>query len=141
MTLTFNPESYTSLLVRYQPKPLVTPTEYEAAIALASNLEHGSNVTAEEETLLELLVTLIEKYELDHEPAIPVSSGRSVLIHLMDAQDLEPSDLVEVLGNTEVVEQILNGQRSIDLSQARSLSIGKYWLEWTTTYLWLCDAD
>jgi HTH-type transcriptional regulator / antitoxin HigA len=106
MTLTFNPESYTSLLVRYQPKPIVTPTEYEAAIALASDLEHRSNVTTEEETLLELLVTLIEKYELDHEPAIPLSSGRSVLIHLMDAQDLEPSDLVEVLGNLEVIEPI-----------------------------------
>ena len=122
MTLTFNPESYTSLLVRYQPKPITTPTEYEAAIALASDLEHRSNVTTEEETLLELLVTLIEKYELDHEPIIPMSSGRSVLVHLMDAQDLEPSDLVEVLGNAEVVEQILNGQRSIDLKQARSLA-------------------
>jgi HTH-type transcriptional regulator / antitoxin HigA len=65
---------------------------------------------------------LIEKYELDHEPVIPLSSGRSVLIHLMDAQDLKPSDLVEVLGNLEIVEQILNGQRSIDLTQARSLA-------------------
>ena len=122
MTLTFNPESYTNLLVRYQPKPIATPTEYESAIALASDLEHRSNVTAEEETLLELLVTLIEKYELDHEPIIPLSSGLSVLVHLMDAQDLEPSDLAEVLGNAEVVEQILNGQRSIDLKQARSLA-------------------
>ncbi len=122
MTLTFNPESYTDLLVRYQPKPIATPIEYEAAIALASDLEHRSNVTSEEETLLELLVTLIEKYESDHEPAIPVSSGRSVLVHLMDAQDLEASDLVEILGNVEVVEQILNGKISIDLEQARSLA-------------------
>ena len=122
MTLTFNPESYTDLLIRYQPKPIVTPTQYEAAIALASDLEHRSSVTSEEETLLELLVTLIEKYELDYEPAIPVISGRAVLLHLMDAQDLEPSDLVETLGNTEVVEQILNGQQSIDLTQAQLLA-------------------
>ncbi len=89
---------------------------------MASDLEHRSNVTSEEETLLELLVTLIEKYELDHEPAIPMSSGRSVLVHLMDAQDLEPSDLVEVLGTVGIVEQILNGEIPIDLEQARSLA-------------------
>ena len=122
MTLTFNPESYTDLLVRYQPKPIATPAEYEAAIALASDLEHRANVTSDEETLLELVVTLIEKYELEYEPAIPVSSGRSVLVHLMDAQDLESSDLVEILGNVEVIEQILNGQKTIDLEQARSLA-------------------
>jgi HTH-type transcriptional regulator / antitoxin HigA len=122
MTLTFNPESYTDLLVRYQPKPIATLTEYDAAIALASDLEHRSNVTSEEETLLELLVTLIEKYELDHEPAIPVTSGRSVLVHLMDAQDLEASDLVEILGSVEVVNQILNGKKPIDIEQARSLA-------------------
>jgi HTH-type transcriptional regulator / antitoxin HigA len=122
MTLTFNPESYTDLLIRYQPKPIATRTEYEAAIALASDIEHRSNVTSEEETLLELLVTLIEKYELEHEPVIPVSSGRSVLVHLMDAQDLEPSDLAEVLGNSEVVEQILNGAISIDMEYAQLLA-------------------
>jgi HTH-type transcriptional regulator / antitoxin HigA len=42
MTLTFNPESYTDLLIRYQPKPIATDADYEAAIALASNIEHRS---------------------------------------------------------------------------------------------------
>ena len=40
----------------------------------------------------------------------------------MDAQDLELSDLLEVLGNVEVMEQILNGQKTIDIEQARSLA-------------------
>jgi HTH-type transcriptional regulator / antitoxin HigA len=71
MTLTFNPESYTDLLIRHQPKPIATDNEYEAAIALASDLDHRSTPTPEEETLLELLLTLIEKYETTHAPIPP----------------------------------------------------------------------
>jgi HTH-type transcriptional regulator / antitoxin HigA len=121
MTLTFSPASYTDLLVRYQPKPIGTDAEYEAAIGLASELEHRANPTVEEETLLELLVTLIEKYEATHEP-VPRASGRSVLLHLMDAQDLTAADLVRVLGGVEVVEGILTGQIVIDGAQAKVLA-------------------
>ncbi|WP_017746577.1 hypothetical protein [Scytonema hofmannii] len=35
MTLTINPESYTNLLVEYQPKVIKTDEENERAIALA----------------------------------------------------------------------------------------------------------
>ena len=51
MTLTFNPESYTDLLIRYQPKPIVTDADYEAAIALATELEHRPEPTPAEEAL------------------------------------------------------------------------------------------
>jgi HTH-type transcriptional regulator/antitoxin HigA len=37
---TFDAKSYTDLLVRYQPKPIATEAENEAAIALACELEH-----------------------------------------------------------------------------------------------------
>jgi HTH-type transcriptional regulator / antitoxin HigA len=121
MTLTFNPESYTDLLIRYQPKPIATDTDYEAAIALASDIEHRSATTPEEETLLELLLTLIEKYEATHEP-IPPSSGTSVLHHLMEAQDLNANDLVGVLGSPTIVEQILAGQTAINTAQAQALA-------------------
>jgi HTH-type transcriptional regulator / antitoxin HigA len=121
MTLIFNPESYTDLLIRYQPKPIVTDADYEAAIALATEIEHRQHPTPAEETLLELLVTLVEKYESVHEP-IPMTSNRSILLHLMDAQDLAPADLVEVLGSLEIVEQVLSGQQPIDVTQVQLLA-------------------
>jgi HTH-type transcriptional regulator / antitoxin HigA len=121
MTLTFNPESYTDLLIRHQPKPIATDNEYEAAIALASDLDHRSTPTPEEETLLELLLTLIEKYETTHAP-IPPASGSSVLHHLMEAQDLTANDLISTLGNPSIVEQILTGQQKISTTQAQSLA-------------------
>jgi HTH-type transcriptional regulator / antitoxin HigA len=121
MTLTFNPESYTNLLIRHQPKPIATDSEYEAALALASDLEHRSIITPEEDTLLELLLTLIEKYEATHAP-IPTVSGSSVLHHLMEAQDLTANDLISTLGNPSIVEQILAGQQKISTTQAQSLA-------------------
>lgn len=121
MTLTFNSEAYTSLLIQHQPKPITNDAEYETAIALASELEHRPTLTTESETLLELLLTLIEKYEATHAP-IPESSGSSVLKHLMEAQDIAPSELIEILGNATIVEQILTGQKPISTTQAQILA-------------------
>lgn len=63
MTRIFDAQSYADLLVRYQPKPIETEAENEGAIALAQELEHRTQRTAEEGLFLELLLTLIEKYE------------------------------------------------------------------------------
>lgn len=84
MTRTFNAESYGKLLALYQPKTISTEEENEQAIALAEELEHRPNKTPEEETLLELLITLIEKFEDKYYP-IPKGTASSMLLHLMEA--------------------------------------------------------
>jgi HTH-type transcriptional regulator/antitoxin HigA len=78
MTHTFDPQSYTELLVRYQPKPIATETENDRAITLAEELEHRLMRSVEEETFLELLITLIEKFEAEHYP-IPAGTTGSML--------------------------------------------------------------
>lgn len=70
MTHTFDAQSYTDLLIRYQPKPIVTESENDRAIALAQELEHRSLRTPEEEVFLELLITLIEKFEAENYPIL-----------------------------------------------------------------------
>ena len=107
MTCTFNPESYGKLLAEYQPKTITTEEENEQAIALALTLEHRPNRTPEEEILLELLVTLIEKFEQTHYP-IPQGTPHSMLMHLIDARDITPEALAEVIGSLEVVREIVN---------------------------------
>ncbi|GJD23377.1 transcription regulator [Rivularia sp. IAM M-261] len=121
MTHTFNPESYAKLLAQYQPKTITTEEENERAIALATELEHRQSRTPEEETLLELLVTLIEKFEEAYYP-IPQGTPHSMLQHLMDARDLPPSALVEVIGSKQAVFEIINGQSSINKAQAQALA-------------------
>ncbi|MBR8839576.1 MAG: transcriptional regulator [Stigonema ocellatum SAG 48.90 = DSM 106950] len=121
MTRTFNPESYGQLLARYQPKAITTESENEQAIALAQDLEHRVNRTLEEDTLLELLVTLIEKFEETHYP-IPQGTPHSMLLHLMEAHDRSPEALVGVIGSKEVVLKIINGESQISKSQAKAIA-------------------
>jgi HTH-type transcriptional regulator / antitoxin HigA len=115
MTPTFDVQSYTELLVSYQPKPITT--EGDRAIALAQELEHRSSRTLEEGMLL----TLIEKFEAANHP-IPVGTPISMLPHWLDARDLATSDLIEILGSKEQVTEILAGSRPIRIDEASQLA-------------------
>ncbi len=121
MTYTFNPIAYGQLLAKYQPKAITTELENEHVLALAQDLEHRANRTLEEDTLLELLVTLIEKIEDTYYP-IPQGSPHSMLLHLMEAQDKSPEELSEVIGSQEVALKIINGESHISVSQAQAIA-------------------
>jgi HTH-type transcriptional regulator / antitoxin HigA len=121
MPRTFNPETYGKLLAEYQPKIITTEEENEQAIALVLILEHPPNRTAEEEMLLQLLVTLIEQFEETHYPILK-GTPNSMLMHLMNARDMTTEALAEVLGSLEVALQIVNGDRTISKTQAQALA-------------------
>jgi HTH-type transcriptional regulator/antitoxin HigA len=121
MTLTFNADTYGKLLADYRPKVITSEQENDAAIALAQELEHSPNPTPEQEALLDLLVTLIEKYEETAYP-IPVSSPQDVLVHLMEARGCIQENLIGVIGSRGVVSEVVNGKRGISIVQAKSLS-------------------
>lgn len=122
MIRTFDAKSYTDLLVRYQPKPIATEAENDAAIALASELEHRPTRSPEEDIFLDLLITLIEKFESENYP-MRAGNSTSMLRHLMDARNLDKSDLIPVLGKTETeVEEIMVNRRAIEIDEARKLA-------------------
>lgn len=120
MILTFNSKTYGELLARYQPKAITTEEENERAIAIAQELEHRSELSLEEEALLELLTTLVEKFEADNYP-IPDRNPVATLRHLMEANEIEYPELITILGSLDAVDEIINGQRSINQSEARAL--------------------
>ncbi|GAP95193.1 hypothetical protein NIES2104_17130 [Leptolyngbya sp. NIES-2104] len=121
MTHTFDRQSYTDLLVRYQPKPILTDAENEAAIALAQELEHRPQRTPEEDLFLELLVTLIEKFENEHEPILS-GSASSIVQHLMEVRELDAVDLLPILGTQTAITEILENKRQIQQNEARKLA-------------------
>lgn len=121
MTLTFNTDTYASLLAQYRPKIIASEAENDTAIALAENLAHRAPKSPEEEALLELLITLIEKFEDEHYP-IPVSTPLEMLKHLMEARSLKQEDLVGIIGSRGVVSEVFNGKRNISKAQAKSLA-------------------
>lgn len=120
MTRTINRETYASLLVQYQPKVIETEEENEAALAKALELEHRDR-TPEEDALLELLVTLIEKFEEEYYP-LPEGDPHSMLLHLMEARGIQQEDLIGVIGSRGVVSEVVNGKRSISKAQAKALA-------------------
>ena len=119
-TYILNPESYANLLAIYKPKVIRTDEENEQAIALAEKLAHQLNRTTEESALYDLLITLIEKYENEQYP-MGESKPLSMLLHLMEAKDLKQGDLVGVMASSEVVSEIINGEREISKAEARVL--------------------
>ena len=121
MTLTINPSEYAQLLAKYQPKVIQTEAENDRAIAFAQELEHKAHRTSEEEAILELLVTLIEKFEDEYYP-IPEGTPQQMLLHLMESNGIKQENLVGVIGSRGVVSEVVNGKRSISKAQAKTLA-------------------
>ncbi len=121
MTLITNPESYAQLLAKYQPKVIESEVENDRAIALAQKLEHKAYRTSEEDAILELIVTLIEKFEDEHY-SISKGTPQQMLLHLMESNNVKQENLVGVVGSRGVVSEVVNGKRSISKAQAKILA-------------------
>ncbi|RCJ20254.1 transcriptional regulator [Nostoc sp. ATCC 43529] len=120
MALTFNSEVYSQLLSQHQPRIIKTEEENEKFLETVETLLSRSDLAPEEDALLELLVKLIEDFE-DKHYQLNVSTPRSRLLHLMEARSLEQADLVEILGSSEIVTKVINGELEITKEQAEAL--------------------
>ncbi|MHC5594955.1 MAG: helix-turn-helix domain-containing protein [Nostoc sp.] len=133
MTLTFNSDIYSQLLSQHQPRIIKTEEENEKFLETVEELLSRSNLTPEEDALLELLVKLIEDFE-DKHYQLNVSTPSSRLLHLMEARSLEQADLVEILGSSKIVAKVINGELEITKEQAEAL--GKFFH--VDTSLFIC---
>jgi len=122
MTLTFNPDKYSKLLAQYQPKLIRTEAENERALAIVEELMHRQNRSPEENELYDLLITLIEKFEREFYAPGDSSTPRSMLLFLMEQQDIKQEDLVGVIGTQEVVTEVIEGKREITQEQAKAIA-------------------
>ena len=121
MTLAFNPETYKDLLAHYQPKLIRTEAENEKALAVVEELMHGPDRSPEQNELYELLVTLIEKFELDYYAPGAASTPHSMLLFLMEQREIKQADLIGVVGSKGVVSEVVSGKREISKGQAKAL--------------------
>jgi HTH-type transcriptional regulator/antitoxin HigA len=87
--------------------------------------EMGDNPKDPRWALLEIVTKSIDEYEARVEPEMACvfeSYGcTSILRVLMDQYQLRPSDFPEI-GSQEVVGQVLNGKRQLNLNQVTALS-------------------
>lgn len=121
MTLTFNPSKYSELLSEYQPRLIRTEEENERALEVVEVLMHRSERSPEEDELYELLIVLIEKFEQEYYQPGAAATPHSMLLFLMEQQDLEPQGLVEVFGSEEAVDGVMASECDFTGSQIRAL--------------------
>ena len=121
MGSTFDRIDFTYLLSQVTPKVIETDEEYEQTLAAVESLAFNQNRTTEQTELYKLLVLLVEAYEAEHCSLTEVSPVE-VLNHILEASDVKPADLVDLLGSSRVVSEIIDGSRAINKVEAKILA-------------------
>jgi HTH-type transcriptional regulator/antitoxin HigA len=120
MTLTFDRETYSKLLVEFQPQVITSEEECDRALVAIEKLMACTNRLPEQTAILNLLVALVEDYESIYYP-MELSSPYEILEHLMESGGIKQANLVGILGSRGVVSEVVNGKRSISKAQAKAL--------------------
>jgi HTH-type transcriptional regulator / antitoxin HigA len=94
----------------------------QRVLAIVELLMNKQDISAEEDRLLDLFVILVEKFESEHYPSQKRSTPHSRLLHLMEANQLKPADLISVFGSSDLAAEVIEGKRSIDKTHAEKLS-------------------
>ncbi len=118
----FDTRRYGRLLAQTVPVAIHSDTECKRAIAKIDNLlrKGSGNLSPEEDRLLDLLSTLVERYE-DEAEDFPTSPPHRTLQFLMEQNDVRQVDLVKIFGSSGRASEVVNGKRSISKAQAKAL--------------------
>lgn len=120
MTPTSSQQTYTDLLIQYQPKLIKTELEYQKALATVEGMM-SRELTEAETAFFELLVLLIESYE-EHNYPMGEPTVKATLESLIHEFDVEKESLVRVFGSFELLKEVLDGQKGISQIEAQSLA-------------------
>jgi len=103
-------------------RPIKTEQDYNAAITRIENL-WGAKMDTSEGDELDLLITLVESYEMKHYPIAPPDPIDAIKFR-MEQMEMTNADMVKYLGSQSRVSEILNRKRSLTLGMIKSLYKG-----------------
>ncbi|RIK73090.1 MAG: hypothetical protein DCC67_18325 [Planctomycetota bacterium] len=114
---------YRQLLTKYAPQPIRSQPAYAKALATLEELM-VPRPDAARSLLIEVLATLIEKYESREYP-IPVIPPAEMLAKLLATKGVKPADLAKATGiPTATISNILARRRGI--SKQNAFKLGEY---------------
>ena len=93
----------------------------EKFLAIVEELISRQILTPEEDTLLDLLVRLIEDFE-EKTYSLNCSTPYSRLLHLIESRNLEKVDFLNFLESQGITAQLLGAEQITDFSQAKVLA-------------------
>ncbi len=104
-------------------RPIRTAADYEAALNEIEKLIDSQPGTPEGDRM-DILVTLVEAYEVKHFPIPQPNDPVTVLEYYIESRGLNRSDLIPYLGSKERVSEVLNRKRGLSLQMIRRLHVG-----------------
>ena len=105
-----------------KPRIIKTKSQYAAAMARVDQIFAAKPGSVEGDEL-ELLLLLVEKYEEEVFP-IALPDPVAAIRFRMDQQDLQPKDLIPLIGSKSKVSEVLSGRRPLSLAMIRNLVAG-----------------
>jgi HTH-type transcriptional regulator/antitoxin HigA len=121
-TLAIDNKKYARVLARVLPRVIATGEEHQRMLAEVEKLmDKGARRTAEEDTVLDLMVQLIKAYEVEHHP-LPDPGPHEMLVYLMEQRGLKQADLVPIFKSRGYVSDVMNRKRAISKTHARQLA-------------------
>lgn len=105
-----------------QIRPIKTKADHRAALKEVERLMDAKPGTPAGDRL-DVLATLVEHYESQHEPIDPPDPIDALLYHL-ESRGLTRRDLEPYLGSRARVAEILNRRRALTIDMMRKLNAG-----------------
>ena len=105
-----------------QIRPIKTKADHRAALKQIERLIDARPGTPAGDRL-EVLTTLVERYESQHEPIAPPNPVDALLYH-MESRGLSRRDLEPYLGSRARVAEVLNRRRPLTIEMIRKLHGG-----------------
>lgn len=100
-------------------RPIKTEQDYNSTLSRIQELWDAKKDTPEGDEL-DLLVTLVESYEMRHYPIAPPDPIDAIKFR-MEQMEMTSADMVQYLGSQSRVSEILNRKRHLTLSMIKSL--------------------
>lgn len=103
-------------------RPIKTTQDYHSALKRIEELWGAKKDTPKGDEL-DLLITLVESYEMKHYPIAPPDPIDAIKFR-MEQMDMTKADLAQYLGSQRRVSEILNRKRKLTLKMVKSLYQG-----------------
>lgn len=115
--------SYPELLQTYQPRTITTEVQYDAVVEQINTLIDKSNLSSAEQSLLDLLGTLLAVYEQQHYPdTLFELRGIALVKALLAEYELKQVDLVPIFKTKSIVSSVLAGKRQLTVEHINRLA-------------------
>ena len=105
-----------------QIRPIKTKADHRAVLKEIERLIDARPGTPAGDRL-EVLTTLVERYETLHEPIAPPNPVDALLYH-MESRGLSRRDMEPYLGSRARVAEVLNRRRTLTIEMIRKLNAG-----------------